>query len=151
MSRLQEYRRRVGATGVRIPGAVRVATPPRETGGAAGEIAAAVDGALGMAGRMLAREHVLDSQTRINESLLAARKEFAEWQAQYVQERQGGNALNAGADFQAKMQEIAGRHLAAFDGADNEAFRQELGGQLAALGVRAAEQGTSYATQQRRM
>ena len=98
---------------------------------------------------MLAREHVLTQQTRMDESLLAARQEFSEWQAAYMQEHQGGNALEAGKDFREKFAEIAGRHLEAFDGAENEVFRGLLGGRLAAEGLRASEQGLSYAARQK--
>lgn len=149
MSRLQEYRRRMGAAGVRVPGAVRVAAAPQGADGAARELAAAVNGALGQAGRLLAREHVRTERTRMDESLLAARKEFSEWQATYMQEHQGGNALHAGEDFRAKMDEIAGKYRQAFNGPDNEVFGQLLGGQMAALRLRAGEQGDAYAARQR--
>lgn len=85
----------------------------------------------------------------MDESLLAARQEFSEWQAAYMQEHQGGNALEAGKDFREKFAEIAGRHLEAFDGAENEVFRGLLGGRLAAEGLRASEQGLSYAARQK--
>ena len=100
-------------------------------------------------GGILARDYARDQQTRIQESLLAARKEFAEWQARYVQTRQGSNALTAEADFSAKMREIADRQLAAFGGNANEVFQRQLGGQMAALTLRAQEQGAAYASGQR--
>lgn len=132
-----------------MPGQVRVPAMPVDTRGA--QAVTAIAGAAQQLGGILARQHAQDQRMRINESLLAARKEFSEWQAQYVQEHQGSNALTAGADFSAKMREIAQRHMQAFGGADNEIFRRELGGQMAALDLRAAEQGTAYAAQQRRL
>ena len=147
MSRLQQYRRQMGAAGVRVPGAVRVAAMPVDTRGA--EAVTAIAGAAQQIGGMLAREHVLAEQTRMEERLLAARKEFAEWQAAYVQERQGGNALEAGRDFRDKFAEIAERQLQDFGGASGEVFRQQLGGRLAAEGLRAAEMGTAYAARER--
>ncbi|MDM8216721.1 hypothetical protein QUW15_11265, partial [Desulfovibrio piger] len=100
-------------------------------------------------GGMLAREYAREQQTRLEESLLAARREFSEWQAAYEQEHQGGNALRAGADFSAKMQEITQRHMEAFDGAENEVFRRELGGRMAAMRLRAGELGASYEARER--
>ena len=147
MSRLQQYRRQMGAAGVRVPGAVRVAAMLADTRGA--EAVTAIAGAAQQIGGMLAREHVRDQQTRMEERLLAARKEFAEWQAAYVQERQGGNALEAGRDFRDKFAEIAERQLQDFGGASGEVFRQQLGGRLAAEGLRAAEMGTAYAARER--
>ena len=149
MARQQLYQERTGATGIQMPGQVRVPAMPVDARGSRllGEVAQAGQ----QIGGILARQYALDQQTRIEESLLAARKEFSEWQATYVQTRQGSNALSAGEDFSAKMKEIAGRHLAAFGGSGNEVFQRQLGGQLAALGVRATEQGTAYAAQQRRL
>ena len=149
MARQQLYQERTGATGIQMPGQVRVPAMPVDARGSQllGEVAQAGQ----QIGGILARQYALDQQTRIEESLLAARKEFSEWQATYVQTRQGSNALSAGEDFSAKMKEIAGRHLAAFGGSGNEVFQRQLGGQLAALGVRATEQGTAYAAQQRRL
>ena len=147
MSRLQQYRRQMGAAGVRVPGAVRVAAMPVDTRGA--EAVTAIAGAAQQVGGMLAREHVRDQQTRMEERLLAARREFSEWQAAYVQERQGGNALEAGRDFRDKFAEIAERQLQDFGGASGEVFRQQLGGRLAAEGLRAAEMGTAYAARER--
>ncbi len=147
MSRLQQYRRQMGAAGVRVPGAVRVAAMPADTRGA--EAVTAIAGAAQQIGGILAREHVREQQTRMEERLLAARREFSEWQAAYVQERQGGNALEAGRDFRDKFAEIAERQLQDFGGASGEVFRQQLGGRLAAEGLRAAEQGTAYAARER--
>ena len=149
MARQQLYQERTGAAGIQMPGQVRIPAMPVDTRGA--QAVTAIAGAAQQLGGILARQHVQDQRMRINESLLAARKEFSEWQAQYVQEHQGSNALTAGADFSAKMREIAQRHMQAFGGADNEIFRRELGGQMAALDLRAAEQGTAYAAQQRRL
>ena len=151
MSRLQQYRQQMGAAHVAIPGAVRVAGPPQGADGASRALATAIDGAVGMGMKLAAREHVRDQQTRMEERLLAARKEFGEWREQYRQTHQGGDALDAGAAFQAKFAEIAGRHLAAFGGAENEIFRQQLGGRLAAAGVLAAEEGAAWAASQRRI
>lgn len=148
MSRLQEYRRQMGAAGVRVPGAVRVALPPQGDT-AAQELRGALNGAILQTGKALALDHVRTQQTRMDESLLAARKEFSEWQATYMQEHQGGNALEAGKDFREKFEEIAGRHLEAFGGPENEIFRRRLGGQFAAEGLRASEQGLSYAARER--
>lgn len=148
-SRLQQYRRQVGATGLNLPGAVRITAPPQGADRAARELLGALQGAIQQTGKVLAREHVLTQQTRMDESLLAARQEFSEWQAAYMQEHQGGNALEAGKDFREKFAEIAGRHLEAFDGAENEIFRTQLGGLLAAEGLRASEQGLSYAARQK--
>ena len=147
MSRLQQYRRQMGAAGVRIPGAVRVDAMPVDTRGA--EAAGAVARIGEQVGGMLAREYAREQQTRLEESLLAARREFSEWQAAYEQEHQGGNALRAGADFSAKMQEITQRHMEAFDGAENEVFRRELGGRMAAMRLRAGELGASYEARER--
>ena len=149
MAGQQLYQERTGRAGIQMPGQVRVPAMPVDTRTA--EAVTAIAGAAQQIGGILAREHVREQRTRINESLLAARKEFSEWQAQYVQEHQGSNALTAGADFSAKMQEIAQRHMAAFGGAGNEIFQRELGGQMAALDLRATEQGTAYAAQQRRL
>ena len=147
MSRLQQYRRQMGAAGVRIPGAVRVDAMPVDTRGA--EAAGAVARIGEQVGGMLAREYAREQQTRLEESLLAARREFSEWQAAYEQEHQGGNALRAGADFSAKMQEITQRHMEAFGGAENEVFRRELGGRMAAMRLRAGELGASYEARER--
>lgn len=149
MSRLQQYRRQVGATGLNLPGAVRITAPPQGADRAARELLTSLQGAIQQTGKVLAREHVLTQQTRMDESLLAARQEFSEWQAAYMQEHQGGNALEAGKDFREKFAEIAGRHLEAFDGAENEIFRTQLGGLLAAEGLRASELGLSYAARQK--
>ena len=149
MSRLQQYRRQVGATGLNLPGAVRITAPPQGADRAARELLTSLQGAIQQTGKVLAREHVLTQQTRMDESLLAARQEFSEWQAAYMQEHQGGNALEAGKDFREKFAEIAGRHLEAFDGAENEVFRGLLGGRLAAEGLRASELGLSYAARQK--
>lgn len=149
MSRLQEYRRRTGATGLNMPGSVRVEAPPQGADLAAQGIAAAVNGVMLQTGRMLAQEHVQAERTRMDASLLAARKEFSEWQASYMQENKGGNALDAGTAFRDKFAEIAGRHLEAFGGADNEVFKSQLGGRLAMEAQRAAEQGLSYAARER--
>lgn len=149
MSRLQQYRRQTGATTLNTPGAVRITAPPQGADRAARELLTSLQGAIQQTGKVLAREHVLTQQTRMDESLLAARQEFSEWQAAYMQEHQGGNALEAGKDFREKFAEIAGRHLEAFDGAENEVFRGLLGGRLAAEGLRASEQGLSYAARQK--
>ena len=149
MSRLQQYRRQVGATTLNTPGAVRITAPPQGADRAAQELLTSLQGAIQQTGKVLAREHVLTQQTRMDESLLAARQEFSEWQAAYMQEHQGGNALEAGKDFREKFAEIAGRHLEAFDGAENEVFRGLLGGRLAAEGLRVSEQGLSYAARQK--
>lgn len=149
MSRLQQYRRQVGATTLNTPGAVRITAPPQGADRAARELLTSLQGAIQQTGKVLAREHVLTQQTRMDESLLAARQEFSEWQAAYMQEHQGGNALEAGKDFREKFAEIAGRHLEAFDGAENEIFRTQLGGRLAAEGLRASELGLSYAARQK--
>ena len=149
MAGQQLYQERTGRAGIQMPGQVRVPAMPVDTRGA--QAVTAIAGAAQQLGGILARQHVQDQRMRISESLLAARKEFSEWQAQYVQEHQGSNALSAGADFSAKMQEIAQRHIAAFGGAGNEIFQRELGGQMAALDLRASEQGAAYAAQQRRL
>ena len=149
MSRLQQYRRQTGATTLNTPGAVRITAPPQGADRAARELLTSLQGAIQQTGKVLAREHVLTQQTRMDESLLAARQEFSEWQAAYMQEHQGGNALEAGKDFREKFAEIAGRHLEAFDGAENEVFRGLLGGRLAAEGLRASELGLSYAARQK--
>ena len=149
MAGQQLYQERTGRAGIQMPGQVRVPAMPVDTRTA--QAVTAIAGAAQQLGGILARQHVQDQRMRINESLLAARKEFSEWQAQYVQEHQGSNALTAGADFSAKMQEIAQRHIAAFGGAGNEIFQRELGGQMAALDLRATEQGSAYAAQQRRL
>lgn len=149
MSRLQQYRRQTGATTLNTPGAVRITAPPQGADRAARELLTSLQGAIQQTGKVLAREHVLTQQTRMDESLLAARQEFSEWQAAYMQEHQGGNALEAGKDFREKFAEIAGRHLEAFDGAENEVFRGLLGGRLAAEGLRVSEQGLSYAARQK--
>ena len=140
MAGQQLYQERTGAAGIQMPGQVRVPAMPVDTRGA--EAVTAIAGAAQKVGGILAREHVRDQQTRMEERLLAARKEFSEWQAQYVQEHQGSNALSAGADFSAKMQEIAQRHMAAFGGAGKEIFQRELGGQKAGLGLGATGKGT---------
>ena len=150
MSRLQHYRQQMGAAHVATPGAVRVAGPPQGADGASRALATAIDGAVGMGLTLAAREHARDQQTRMEERLLAARREFGEWREQYQREHQGSDALDAGAAFQAKFAEIAGRHLEAFGGAENEVFRRQLGGRLAAAGVLAREQGAAYAGVQRR-
>ena len=147
--RQQQYRQQMGAAHVAIPGAVRVAGPPQGADGASRALATAIDGAVGMGMKLAAREHVLTEQTRMEERLLAARKEFGEWREQYQREHQGSDALDAGEAFQAKFAEIAGRHLEAFGGAGNEVFRRQLGGRLAAAGVLAREQGAAYASGQR--
>lgn len=139
----------MGAAHVAIPGAVRVAGPPQGADGASRALATAIDGAVGMGMKLAAREHALTEQTRMEERLLAARKEFGEWREQYQREHQGSDALDAGEAFQAKFAEIAGRHLEAFGGAGNEVFRRQLGGRLAAAGVLAREQGAAYASGQR--
>ena len=149
MSRLQQYRERMGAARVSVPGAVAVAGPPQGADGASRALATAIDGALARGMDLAAREHVRDQQTRMEERLLAARKEFGEWREQYQQTHQGSDALDAGEAFQAKFAEIAGRHLEAFGGAGNEVFRRQLGGRLAAAGVLAREQGAAYASGQR--
>ncbi len=149
MAGQQYYQERMGAAGVRLPGTVIVAAPPQGADGAARRLAAAVDGAVGMAGETLARGYALEQRTRIDESLLEARREFSEWQAAYMEEHQGGNALEAEKDFSAKFAEIAERRLAAFGGADNEVWRRALGGRLAAEGLRATELGASYAARER--
>lgn len=141
------YQERTGATGIQMPGQVSVPAMPVDTRGAA--LLGAVAGAGEKIGSILARDYARDQMTRIQESLLAARKEFAEWQAQYVQTRQGSNALTAEADFSAKMREIADRQLEAFGGNANEVFQRQLGGQMAALTLRAQEQGAAYASGQR--
>lgn len=143
----QLYQERTGATGIQMPGQVSVPAMPVDTRGAA--LLGAVAGAGEKIGSILARDYARDQMTRIQESLLAARKEFAEWQAQYVQTRQGSNALTAEADFSAKMREIADRQLEAFGGNANEVFQRQLGGQMAALTLRAQEQGAAYASGQR--
>ena len=150
MSRLQNYRQQMGAAHVATPGAVRVAGPPQGADGASRALATAIDGAVGMGLTLAAREHARDQQTRMEERLLAARREFGEWREQYQREHQGSDALDAGAAFQAKFAKIAGRHLEAFGGAGNEVFRRQLGGRLAAAGVLAREQGAAYAGVQRR-
>lgn len=149
MAGQQLYQERTGRAGIQMPGQVRVPAMPVDTRTA--QAVTAIAGAAQQLGGILAREHAQDQRMRISESLLAARKEFSEWQAQYVQEHQGSNALSAGADFSAKMREIAQRHMAAFGGAGNEIFQRELGGQMAALDLRATEQGAAYAAQQRRL
>lgn len=141
------YEERTGAAGIRMPGQVHVPTMPVDTRGAS--LLGAVADAGEKIGGLLAREYAREQQTRIGERLLAARKEFAAWQEQYVQTRQGGNALTAGEDFAAKMREIADRQLAAFGGKSNEVFQRELSGQMAALTLRAQEQGAAYASGQR--
>lgn len=141
------YQERTGATGIQMPGQVSVPAMPVDTRGAA--LLGAVAGAGEKIGSILARDYARDQMTRIQESLLAARKEFAEWQAQYVQTRQGSNALTAEADFSAKMREIADRQLEAFGGNANEVFQRQLGGQMAALTLRAQEQGAAYASGER--
>ena len=147
MSRLQQYRRKMGAAGVSVPGAVRVAAMPADTRGA--EAATVIEGAARQVGGMLAREYVRERQTRMEESLLAARREFSEWRTAYERERQGRNALHAGADFSEKMREITRRHMEAFGGAGNEVFLRELGGRMAAIRLRASELGASYEARER--
>lgn len=143
----QLYRERTGATGIQMPGQVSVPVMPADTRGAA--LLGAVADAGEKIGGILARDYARDQMTRIQESLLAARKEFSAWQAQYIQTRQGSNALTAEEDFSAKMREIADRQLSAFGGRSNEIFQRELGGQMAALTLRAQEQGAVYASGQR--
>lgn len=143
----QLYQERTGATGIQMPGQVSVPVMPADTRGAA--LLGAVADAGEKIGGILARDYARDQMTRIQESLLAARKEFSAWQAQYIQTRQGSNALTAEEDFSAKMREIADRQLSAFGGRSNEIFQRELGGQMAALTLRAQEQGAVYASGQR--
>lgn len=141
------YQERTGATGIQMPGQVSVPVMPVDTRGAA--LLGAVADAGEKIGGFLAQDYARDQRTRIQESLLAARKEFAEWQSQYVQTRQGSDALTAEEDFSAKMREIADRQLSEFGGRSNEIFQRELGGQMAALTLRAQEQGAAYASGQR--
>lgn len=147
MARQQYYQERTGAAGIQMPGQVSVPVMPVDTRGA--ELLNVVAGAGERIGSILARDYAREQQTRISESLLAARKEFAAWEEQYVQTRQGSNALTAGEDFATKMREIADRQLAEFAGNPNEVFQRELSGQMAALTLRAQEQGAAYASGQR--
>ena len=147
MPRQQYYQERTGAAGIQMPGKVSVPVMPVDTRGA--ELLNVVAGAGERIGSILARDYAREQQTRISESLLAARKEFAAWEEQYVQTRQGSNALTAGEDFATKMREIADRQLAEFAGNPNEVFQRELSGQMAALTLRAQEQGAAYASGQR--
>lgn len=146
VSSQQHYERQAPATLLNAP--IRATLlPAPEVAGAGVRLAKA---ALEAGGRVLdvaAREYERDETTRVEESLLAMRRELSEERDRYMREHQGQDALKAGEHFDGFARDVARRYLSEgkFQGRFAEAFMKQAAGQA----IQFTEQGMGYAARER--
>lgn len=132
-----------------LPMLPRVSAAP-ETDDGSGRVASGIgDLGQGIIGA-LAREYRAGQEALIQDRVLDVSRKFAEWKADYMQNRQGGDAASAAADFAAEYERLASGAIGEFGGKSNEVFEGDLRRKLAANGLMAARDGFQWQTVQTR-
>lgn len=147
--RLQRYDPASAAPlGIRAPHAQIPNLPTNAPGQLEGLRDAAINTG-GIVTEALGREYFRDQTARVDDAVLEASRKFELWKAAYNEENRGRAGIQALQDYQAKFGEIRKEAEEAFDGADNEIFRDLLSSKLAERGLHAIREGASFQSRQK--
>ena len=98
--------------------------------------------------RVIAHDYARNEAARLQEALISADTKFESWKLDYMKEHQGQSALDAQRDFVRKYGEIRQETMDAFQGHDNEVFRERLDQSLGMRALHALQTGGAYQERQ---